>query len=82
MKKQDFIFKDIETTHGASESARVYLAVTIRDGESELVIEKTITERYPVQEYEKVIDLYERLTCGSGRKMFKLEQLAHPYNPN
>lgn len=85
MAKKDlkpFIFKDIYVQGGSGESARVYLCVHISDGKSELVIEKTITERFPVTDFDKVTDLYERLTCASGRKAWQLEELAHGYNPN
>lgn len=67
---------------GADESTKMYLIVGVRNGVAEVVIEKTFTERYPVQELAKVADLFDRLTCASGRKAWSLEELAHPYNPN
>jgi len=71
-----FIHKDLNETIGSNESSRVRLTVDILTGKAELVIEKTITEYYPVTDYDKVMDLYDRLNCGSGRKVFKLEDLA------
>lgn len=82
MKKETYLIKDIRETCGSGEGARMYAITTIATGETEIVIKKSITERMPIQDYEKAIDLYERLTCGSGRKVFKLEELAHKYNPN
>ena len=49
-----FIFKTLEKTCGSDESSKVYLATTIKTGKSELVISKTITERYPIQDYKEV----------------------------
>ena len=84
MEKEEtfFIFQTLKEISGTSESEKVYLATTIKDGKSELVISKTITERYPVQDYNKVMDLFERLSCGAGRKVFTLEELAHHFNPH
>lgn len=83
MSKEDknFMFQNIRECGGSGEGGRIYLATTMSTGESEIVIEHTITERYPTKDYDKVIDLYERLHCGGGRKMFKLEELSHPHNP-
>lgn len=75
-KKETHIIKDIASVCGASESSRVYLIVDISDGEAELVVEKTITERYPVQEYEKVMKLHENLNRGGGRRRWSLEDLT------
>lgn len=80
-KKPHWIYKDLVSSGSGNESSRVYMSTDTHDGKSELIIEKTIIERYPVQEYEKVMDLYDRLNCGSGRKLWSLEEIAHPYNP-
>ena len=71
-----FIHKDLKETIGSNESSKIRLSVDIQTGEAVLVIEKTITEYFPVTDYDKVMDLYERLNCGRGRKVFKLEDLA------
>lgn len=76
MEKVSYIKKDISSTTGSSECSRVYLIVDISSGESELVVEKTIIERYPVQEYEKVMSLYENLNRGGGRKCWSLNDLT------
>lgn len=80
-KEKDMIFSDLVSSEGSGESSKVYTITTIKDGKTEIVIQKTITERYPVQDYEKVMDLYERLNCGSGRKCWTLDEIAHPFNP-
>lgn len=76
MSKETHIIHDIAETCGAGESSRVYLIVDIRDGESELVIEKTYSERYPVQDYQEVMRLYRNLNRGGGRTVPTLEQLT------
>lgn len=67
---------------GSDAGEKLYLCVDVRQGKTEVIIEKTIKERFPIQDLAKAVDLYERLTCGSGRKLWRLEELAHPYNPN
>lgn len=78
---QHFIYKDIISSIGAGESSKVFQQTTIHSGITELVIEKTIREYYPIQHYEKVMDLFERLNCVE-RKIWSLEEIAHPFNPN
>jgi hypothetical protein len=73
---KDFIFKSLRETCSAGESAKVYIVVDVKTGKSELVIEKTISERYPVQKLEEVERLYERITGGGGRRLWKLEELV------
>jgi hypothetical protein len=80
-KEKDVIFNDLASSTGTNESSKVYTVTEIRTGETEIVVEKRIIERFPIQEYDNVIDLYERLNCGGGRKVFKLEELAHKHNP-
>ena len=75
-KKETHITKDIVSVQGAGESSRVYLIVDISDGEAELVVEKTITERYPVQDYDKVMKLHENRNRGGGRRVWTLEDLT------
>lgn len=80
-KEKDMIFSDLVSSEGSDEGSKVYTVTDIKSGKTEIVIQKTITERYPIQDYEKVMDLYERLSCGSGRKCWTLNEIAHPYNP-
>ena len=75
-KEQMGISHDLKHTHGSSEECRLYQYTSLIDGESEFVIEKTIRERFKITDYDKVIDLYDRLTCGGGRQVFELENLA------
>lgn len=81
-KKTEFITKDISQTFGSSEGAKLYIFINVLTGITEAVLEKTIMERFPIKELDKAQDLYERLTCCSGRKVWTLEEIAHPYNPN
>jgi hypothetical protein len=71
-----FLHNNIVSSTGSRESTRVYLSTSLKDGESELVIEKTYTERYPVTDYDKVMKLYEDLTDGGGRIVPTLKDLA------
>jgi hypothetical protein len=70
------IIKEIVSSCGSSESSRVYLIADIRSGETELVIEKTISERYPITDYEKVMDLHKQITGGGGRRLMKIKDFA------
>lgn len=79
---KDFIFHNLKESVGSEESAKLYLCINVNKGTVEAVLTKSVTQRFPVQELEAAKDLYERLTCGSGRRVFKPEDLAHPYNPN
>lgn len=57
------------------ESSEVKMIADTETGETELVISKTIIERYPITDYEKVMNLYERINRGGGRKLIKLKDL-------
>lgn len=81
MKNKDYIFNYLRESCGPSEGSKLYLVTDIKTGETEVVIEKKIIERMPIQELEKAEDLYERLNCGWGRKLYTLEEIAHPFNP-
>lgn len=74
--KEEFIRKELATACGSGEESEVYLEVEISTGQSELVIKKSIIERYPVQDYEKVMDLHKRLNRGGGRRVWSLEDLT------
>lgn len=76
MEKKLYIHNKLKEIFGSSEGSKVTLTTNLKTGKSELVVEKTIREYFPVTDYEKVMDLYERLNCGSGRQVFKLEDLA------
>lgn len=71
---KDFIFKTLREMIGGGESSKIYAVIDVKSGETELVIEKTISERYPIQELEEVKRLYERINGGSGRKLWKLKE--------
>lgn len=71
-----YIFKDLCSSVGSGESSKVYLSTNMDSGKSELVIEKTITERYPTKDYAQVMNLHERLNAGGGRRLWKLSELC------
>jgi hypothetical protein len=76
MDKTYYIIKEIEKVVSAGESSQVELVVNISTGKSELVIEKTITERYPVTDYIKVLQLHKELNRGGGRRLWTLKDLT------
>jgi hypothetical protein len=61
---------------GSGESSKVELIADTETGKTELVIRKTITERYPITDYEKVMRLYENLNRCGGRRVWSLEDLT------
>ena len=69
------IYKSITGVTGSGESTEVFLMVDKKTGKSELVITKEIREYHPVTDYDKVIDLHERLN-RSGRRCYSLEDLT------
>lgn len=75
-KKEDYIYKEITSCVGSGESSEVFMQVEIATGKAELVIKKTIREVYPIQDYDKVMRLHERLNAGGGRKCWSLEDLT------
>ena len=77
MDRETHIIKEIASTGGTSESSRIYVIITVHSGKSEVVIEKTITKRMPVQEYNKAVDLYEKLNHGNGRRCYELDEIAN-----
>jgi hypothetical protein len=81
MKKRDYIFNTLRESGGSDEDAKLYICTDVSTGKTEVWLQKTITQRFPIQELDKAEDLYERLTCGAGRRVYKPEDLAHPYNP-
>lgn len=74
--EKDLIFTDIASCCGSEEKSRVYMVTHVKSGETELVIEKTIMERYPVTDLKKVIKLHDDLNRGGGRRLWKLKDLT------
>lgn len=73
-KEVIYITKDICSTTGANERTSVKLIASVNTGETHLEIQKTITERYTLKEYDKVMKLYEKLN-KSGRIIHILKDL-------
>lgn len=80
--KHPFIFHPLKYQLGGGEETKLEIVIDTTTGESQAVIRYSIAERFPITELEKAEDLFARLTCGDGRKVYTLEELAHPYNPN
>lgn len=80
-KNEQFIFHPLRSSFGGGEDTKVEIVIDTHTGKSEVVVRHGLSARFPVTEIAKAYDLFERLICGSGRKAWKLEELAHPYNP-
>lgn len=78
----EYLFKEVCSSMSSSESSKVTVVIDVKKPRTYVRVEKTISETFEIQDYDKAIDLYERLNCGSGRKCWTLEEMAHPYNPN
>lgn len=76
--EKEFIRKDLASSIGSGEHSEVYLEVDIKTGESELIISKTIIERYPVTKYNKVMNLFKSITGGGGRRIFRIKDFKKP----
>ena len=63
------------------ESGKLIVLTNVKSGKTEVIVEHTISEHFKIQDLEKATDLYERLHCGGGRKMYKLNDIAHHFNP-
>lgn len=74
--KDTLIIHQIAASIGSTESSELRLIADTATGEVELVISKTITERYPITDYEKVKTLHDNLNRGGGRKVWTLEELT------
>jgi len=70
------IIHEITSCTGANEHSKVELIADTGTGEAELVISKTIIERYPLTQYDEVMQLHENLNRGGGRKKWNLEDLT------
>lgn len=75
-KKRTHITKDLESSLGADNSRRLYSITSVHDGKTQVVVEQTICERFPVTRLEDAEELYERL----GRWHYSLSSLLknHP----
>lgn len=80
MKEIDFLHYKPLQSFGSEESTEVRCVMDIKDNKTYVVVEHSVSERFELKDYNKAKDLYERLTCGSGRKMYKPSDLAHHYN--
>lgn len=74
--KTESLIHDLKSSVGSGQRSSVYQYTDIHSGKTELVIEKTIIERYPVTEYEKVMKIYDNLNRGGGRRLWSLNDLT------
>ncbi|KKN06994.1 hypothetical protein LCGC14_1071840 [marine sediment metagenome] len=72
---QSHISYNLRESSGSSEGARLYIITTISTGKTEVVLEKTIKKRFPIQKFNDVKLMYERLNGGGGRRVITIEDL-------
>jgi len=80
-KGTEYLFNETHKCFGGGESTTVKIVINVQKGETQVKVEHSISQYFPIQEYDNAVNLYERLTCGGGRRMYKPEDLAHGYNP-
>lgn len=78
-EKHTHITKDFVRSGGGNEGTRVYTITSINDGKTEVVLERTISERYPVQKLNEVLDMAKDMDAGGGRRMVFIEDLLDVY---
>lgn len=71
----DFISKELASRFGGGEASKIYVITNVHKGDTEVVVEHTISERYPIQELEKAANIYERFGLGNGRYLMTLEDM-------
>jgi hypothetical protein len=65
--KRISIVHDLASMTGSDyTSSEVYMYTSIETGESKIILKRTVGQSFPVQEYEKVMKIYEKLH-GSGK---------------
>lgn len=74
IEKPEYLYRDICSRIGGGESSDVRLSVSTTTGEAQLVLTYEVRDYFPVTEYDKVIELYEKLG-GSGRKWLNIEKI-------
>lgn len=73
-EKRTHIVHDLASASSSDGSAIIVYSITgITDGETDVVVNYTVSKRYPVQKFEEAMRDYERLH-GSGR-IISLEDL-------
>lgn len=75
-EKIHYIQKEIASSHGSDEGSRVYTITCVASGETEVVIEKTITERLPIQDLMKVLEKYDAMNGGGGRRVINIDEMV------
>lgn len=73
-EKELFIFNVLKSQTNGSESVKVTLITDLHDGTSQLAVEKSIVDYYPVTEKEHVDKIFERLTA-TPRRVLTLENI-------
>ena len=75
-KPQPYLTQELKSSMGSDESSRVYAITCVANGKTEVVIEKTITKRAPIEELEEVLDQYEQMNGGGGRRVITIDEMV------
>lgn len=71
--ENQFNIQKLKYQSGQNETTELNLVVDMETGKAALEIKKTIIETYKTNMYDDVIDVYDRITGGNGRKLFKIK---------
>lgn len=80
LERTEYIFHKTHQSFGGGESTDVIVVMNVKDGSTRVKVEHKISEYFDLNEYDQAVHLYECLTSGNGRKMYKPSDLAHWYN--
>lgn len=62
----DMIFKSLGDCTGGKESERIFTITHVKTGETEVCVEKSVREYYPIQQLDRAKKAYKFLTDGNG----------------
>ena len=71
------LIKELSQGGGCGENYRLYAITTIHSGKTEVVLDFTISKRFPIQEIEKAEAMKDKLTACGGRRIYDLEEIAN-----
>lgn len=80
LERTEYLFYKTAECSGGGERTSVTVVMNIKEGTTDVKVEHTISERFELKDYDQAVHLYECLTGGNGRRMYKPSDLAHWYN--